>query len=282
MTPTAPLRRIPLALATWVLVGVVLLIVAGLVVAKVAEGSGGAAHATAAPAPAPVVQALAAVPARADDLAGAQAAGLPDGARTGPGGLSAGGRPLVVWVGGVFCPYCAVARWAVVAALARFGTFSGLGTTTTPSDEAFSGLATLDFSTVHYRSATVAFAATEAWRGRLASTGPPGQAPDQPLTALDRQLLGRLPAGTPLPLLDVGGRLVVTGAGLGLSPGLLEHLSLGQIATDLGQPGNRVGMAVLAAADLISAALCQGTGGRPASVCHSTGVTAAAGRLAGT
>ncbi|HEX3946349.1 MAG TPA: DUF929 family protein [Acidimicrobiales bacterium] len=37
------------------------------------------------------------------------------------------GRPAVVYVGGEFCPYCAVQRWALVVALSRFGTFADLG-----------------------------------------------------------------------------------------------------------------------------------------------------------
>src|SRR3954470_6395027 len=40
--------------------------------------------------------------------------------------LSRGGLPLVLYVGAEWCPYCAAERWALVAALGRFGTFEGV------------------------------------------------------------------------------------------------------------------------------------------------------------
>src|SRR4051794_36222191 len=40
--------------------------------------------------------------------------------------LTNAGKPEVLFIGGEFCPYCAGERWALVQALSRFGTFSGL------------------------------------------------------------------------------------------------------------------------------------------------------------
>ena len=40
--------------------------------------------------------------------------------------LTSGGKPSVLYIGAEYCPYCATERWAMVAALSRFGTFSGL------------------------------------------------------------------------------------------------------------------------------------------------------------
>jgi hypothetical protein len=36
------------------------------------------------------------------------------------------GKPLVVYVGGEYCPFCAAERWSIVYALSQFGTFRGL------------------------------------------------------------------------------------------------------------------------------------------------------------
>ena len=36
------------------------------------------------------------------------------------------GKPGVLYIGAEFCPFCATERWAMVNALGRFGTFSGL------------------------------------------------------------------------------------------------------------------------------------------------------------
>ena len=39
------------------------------------------------------------------------------------------GKPLVVYVGADYCPFCAAERWPLVAALERFGTFKTSGAT---------------------------------------------------------------------------------------------------------------------------------------------------------
>src|SRR6202043_382420 len=45
------------------------------------------------------------------------------------------GKPEILYVGAEYCPYCAAQRWAVVTALSHFGTFSGLGTTTSSASD---------------------------------------------------------------------------------------------------------------------------------------------------
>ena len=58
------------------------------------------------------------------------AVGLPTGvsppASISGGALASGGKPEVLYIGGEFCPYCAIQRWALIVALSHFGTFSGL------------------------------------------------------------------------------------------------------------------------------------------------------------
>ena len=41
--------------------------------------------------------------------------------------LTLDGKPEVLYMGGEYCPYCAAERWAMAAALSRFGTLSGAG-----------------------------------------------------------------------------------------------------------------------------------------------------------
>ncbi len=40
--------------------------------------------------------------------------------------LAANGKPELLYMGAEYCPYCAAVRWAMIVALSRFGTFSGL------------------------------------------------------------------------------------------------------------------------------------------------------------
>src|ERR1700748_3411835 len=41
--------------------------------------------------------------------------------------LVEGGKPLVMFMGAEWCPFCATERWALVEATSRFGKWSGLG-----------------------------------------------------------------------------------------------------------------------------------------------------------
>ncbi len=88
-----------------------------------------------------------------------------------------------------------------------------------------------------------------------------------------------VPGTGTLPFVDVGNRLVVSGSGIGFSPGVLQGLSMAQIAGDLSDPTNADAQAVLGAANTLSAAICAATGGKPVAVCDSPGVRAGASRL---
>jgi len=42
--------------------------------------------------------------------------------------LTSNGKPEMLYMGAEYCPYCAAARWSMIVALSRFGTFTGLTT----------------------------------------------------------------------------------------------------------------------------------------------------------
>ena len=42
--------------------------------------------------------------------------------------LTSGGKPEVLFIGAEYCPFCGAQRWAMITALSRFGTFTGLKT----------------------------------------------------------------------------------------------------------------------------------------------------------
>ena len=44
--------------------------------------------------------------------------------------LTSGGKPVMLYMGAEYCPYCAAERWAIIIALSRFGTFTGVSATT--------------------------------------------------------------------------------------------------------------------------------------------------------
>ena len=66
--------------------------------------------------------------------------------------LTSDGKPKVVYVGAEYCPYCAAQRWAVVTALSRFGTFTGLSESHSATDDVYPDTATFSFHGSRYTS----------------------------------------------------------------------------------------------------------------------------------
>ncbi|HXQ43702.1 MAG TPA: DUF929 family protein [Acidimicrobiales bacterium] len=287
-----PVRRAPMALVTWAFVILVLVIVVVLLVVKVTRGTTAVVPPPVAPAPASVVQAAATVPVSVLDTVGAPA---PDGPApvvlSGQPALVVDGRPAVVYVGSEFCPYCAAARWALVVALSRFGTFDHLGATSSSGAEAFPGIQTFSFDGAGYRSRFVSWSAVEEYGPTLDSMVPAGFALLHRPGALARALMtrygsgpgsagtGRSGAVATLPFIDIGNRVLVEGAGIGFSPGALQGVSMAQIATDLSDPTSPVAQAILGTANELTAAVCAATDETPVRVCRSAGVRAGASRL---
>ncbi len=287
-----PVRRAPMALVTWAFVILILVIVVVLLVVKVTRGTTAVVPPPVAPAPASVVQAATSVPAAVLNTVGAPA---PDGPApvvlSGQPALVVGGRAAVVYVGSEFSPYCAAARWALVVALSRFGTFGHLGATSSSGAEAFPGIQTFSFDGASYRSRLVSWTGVEEYGPTLNATEPAGFALLHRPDPLARSLLARYGSdpgsgagdrstgGATLPFIDIGNRVVAEGAGIGFSPGALQGVSMAQIATDLSDPTSPVAQAVLGAANEFTAAICATTAETPARVCRSAGVRAGASRL---
>jgi len=187
-----------------------------------------------------------------------------------------------VFVGAEFSPYSAAESWAVVAALARFGTFSELGQTISPANVVFAHSPGFGFAGSGYKSPYVALQAVESYASTLSATVPAGFASLETPGPGVLSLLRRFDAqqgGPLLPFVDVGGRTVVIGSAVGFSPGLLQGMSMSQVAGALGDPNSPLGRAVLGAANVLVASVCAVDGGRPAAVCASAGTRAAADRF---
>lgn len=271
-----------MALVTWAFVALVLLLAVALVIVRLTEGATPAPQAPPR-APAGVVSAVSGLPQSAFDVAGVSALSgplpevVPDQSL-----YQAGGRPAVVFVGAEFSPYSAAASWALVTALARFGTWTDLGEATSSSTVVFGRAPGFSFTGTGYRSPYLVLQAVESYSSKLASTAPAGFVSLASPSAAVLSQMHRFdaPGGTPLlPFVDVAGRVVITGSAVGFSPGLLQGLSMSQVAAALGVPTSALGQAVLGAAAVLEAAVCAVDGGRPAAVCTSAGTRAAAARI---
>jgi hypothetical protein len=264
-------------------IGLVVAVVLALVIAN-AAGVGDSETTNASPPgsqdESQIIEAVTSVPANVLDevgVGGAQSAPR----RIDAPALTADGKPKVLYVGAEFCPFCAAERWPVVVALSRFGTWSDLSTSESASDDVFPNTPTLTFSGAGYRSDYLAFTGVETATNEKVN----GQyEPLDQLSPADQKVVdtyNRPPytAGTPggIPFLDLGGTYVSSGSSY--SPQLLAGKTHKEVANALDNPEDPIAQAIDGSANVLTAALCELTGGEPADVCTAPGVEAAATAL---
>ena len=267
-------RRLALAGAAVV---AVLIVVGALVGIGLSKSGGSDTSAGSSTASASVVKGVTSVPASTLDAVGAGAKSIVAPAKITAPPLTKDGKPQVLYVGAEYCPFCAAERWPVVVALSRFGTWSGLGTTTSSSQDQYPNTPTLTFHGASYKSDYLSFTGVEQ-QDRA------GKPLDKP-SAADAKIEATynkppyVPTQGSIPFVDIGGKFASQGASFG--PDLLAGKTHEQIASALSDPSSPIAKAVDASANALTASVCTLTGNKPANVCTSSGVTAAASRITG-
>jgi hypothetical protein len=182
--------------------------------------------------------------------------------------LTSGGKPEVLYLGGEYCPYCATQRWAMINALSRFGTFSGLTTTHSSSTDVDPNTPTFTFYKSTYTSKYVNFTPVEEY-GATSSTIL--QTPTAAQQALAQQYDPGSGTGSPIPFIDLGNKYVQVGNLAPLSPTLLAGKSWSQVAAAMANPsGSQLGTAEIGNANYMTAAICKLTNNQPATACTPT------------
>jgi hypothetical protein len=176
--------------------------------------------------------------------------------------LMSDGKPLVVYLGAEYCPYCAAERWAMVLALSRFGTFTGVSTTHSSSSDVFPSTPTLSFHGASYQSAYLVFQGVEMQGNELSGGSYPVL--DTPSAAQGQLFSTYDPAGS-IPFVDFGGKYLVIG--VTYSPAALSGKSHSQVVSALSKASDPVTKGIVGGANVLTAALCGITGGQPGSVC---------------
>jgi hypothetical protein len=265
-------------------VGLVLVVLVVLIVVRVVGGglsTGGSAPSELAPSS--VAQAVTAVPGSVLDAVGVGTVSTSPKVITGnQPALTSDGKPLVVYLGAEYCPYCAAERWAMVVALSRFGSFSNLGATHSASGDVYPNTATLSFHGATYTSNYLEFQGVEMQSNQrsgdsYATLDTPTAAQQKLLQTYNAPPYVSADAAGAIPFIDFGNRYLISGSSYG--PQLLAGMSANQIATALSDPVSPVAMAVDGTANAITAVLCKLTGGQPAEVCASKAVTSFQGKL---
>jgi hypothetical protein len=195
--------------------------------------------------------------------------------------LTANGKPELLYMGAEYCPYCAAARWAMIVALSRFGTFSGLQTIHSAAAngagqaEPDPNTPTWTFANAKYTSQYLTFTPVELQTnipdtstGTYTNLQTPTKAQQALLTKYDAApYIDSSQAGA-IPFIDFGNKYVSIGTPY--DPGVLAGLSWATIAADLHNPNSAVTQAVGGTANHITAAICKMTGNQPASACTAT------------
>lgn len=268
-------RRSPGTLLTWATAVVLLIVVVVLVLVKASTGSQPVDQAPQiAPAPGGLVSEVTGIPASEYDAVGTTSPGVlvtPPAAVPGHPPLRQDGKGVVFFYGAEFCPYCGGEAWALVAALSRFGTIGHLGLIRSSGTDTPAGIESFTLRDVTYASKYLALQAVER-RSDYDPTGAGYTSLTRPDAAQVRLLTTFHVTG--YPFIDFGNRYVT--AGPSYSPTFLSGLTWSEIGSYLSDPHVPVTEAIVTLANYYTAALCVETGGRPASVCGSTGVADAA------
>ena len=206
------------------------------------------------------------VPAATFDSVGAgTATGLT--ATTGQPLLTSAGKPEVVYMGGEYCPFCAAERWALTAALGRFGTFTGLGLIHSSPTDVYPSTPTLSFHGSRFTSKYVSFAPVE-WFGQATDASTPfGHAYLEQPTAQQAALFSKY-AGGSIPFVDIGNQYLVPQAQY-LPSALQGHELVAGGRRDAGRR-SPVARDIDGAANIITAAICTPTNNQPATACTPT------------
>lgn len=186
--------------------------------------------------------------------------------------LTSNNKPEVVYIGGDYCPFCAVERWSLIVALSHFGTFSGLEYMQSSATDQNPNSPTFTFRAATYTSQYLSFVAVEEY-DRSGSVV-------QPLTTDQQSLITQYdtcPSGGSggIPFIDIANKYAINcGAQstLDISAG-----NWSQIASQLNTATNPTSKLIDGAANTLITAFCKVDGGQPASVCTQSYATVTLG-----
>lgn len=171
---------------------------------------------------------------------------------------------------GEYCPYCAAGSWALVNALSRFGTFTGLRTISSSGTDIYPDTPGFTFYGATYASRYISFTPVELFtsyrEGHSASTSVPYVKLQVPTAAQTAVSQAYDPEGA-IPFTDLGNKYAAVGNLAPLSPQLLAGKTWAQVAAAMNEPSSALGRAEIGNANYLTAAVCELTGNEPASAC---------------
>jgi len=188
------------------------------------------------------------------------------------------GKPIVLYYGAEFCPFCAVQRWPAVVALSRFGTFQGLGATTSaPPPETLPNTPTVTFHGSTYTSDYIALSAVETATRTFRPLETPTDLQAELFTTYNVESVTGSDGG--IPFMMIGNRYAW--AGSQYDPSVLAGKTFDEIADGLADSATDLAREIGGTVNYLTAMICQLTGGQPEDVCSTTLIQQAQAALPG-
>jgi thiol-disulfide isomerase/thioredoxin len=170
--------------------------------------------------------------------------------------LQSNGKPMILYIGAEYCPFCASERWSLAVALSKFGNFSNLTYMLSSSTDTDPNTPTFSFLNSSYVSQYISFVSVEYQdRNRNAL---------QTVNASEQALWNKYSGGS-IPFVDIANNYTVVSAQY--SPTLLANLDWSQVGSQLDNSNSSIARAIEGAANTLISAICKVDGGKPSSVC---------------
>jgi thiol-disulfide isomerase/thioredoxin len=185
-----------------------------------------------------------------------------------PSKLTLNGKPEVLYMGAEFCPYCGAERWAMIVALDKFGTFTGIQYMESSGTDVFASTPTFTFVNANYTSKYIAFVTIEQEDRN--------ENPLQTATAQETSLLTTYDSSGGIPFIDFGN--VYTIVSSSYTPGALRvdqneqspAYNWTQIASQLNNASSVFAQNIDATANYMISATCKIDGGAPSNICSES------------
>ncbi len=167
------------------------------------------------------------------------------------------GKPLVLYIGADYCPYCALERWSIILALSKFGNFTGLEYMLSSPTDIYPNTQTFSFEKIKYKSDYISFQAVET-RDRYG----------QPLQTLTNEQTASIQAHDPtggIPYLNIGNKYVLVGAQYRAE--VISGADWSKITSGMNDPNSEIAKSIDGSANILVSAICKITGEEPSNVC---------------
>jgi len=175
-----------------------------------------------------------------------------------------GTKPVLMFIGAAWCPFCAAERWPIVKALARFGTWSGLTVgQSTDGKGGFGVIPSYDFLHATYTSSYVTFDGKEIADNSGATL--------QSLSADEQAVMDRYDSAGSIPMVYADGYVML---GAGYVPTEIQGQAFSALQGQLQHSNAATSIDhINAETNLLTALLCKADAQQPSTVCANATIT---------